>query len=263
MLKTRLVEFTVAGCLTLALGVPAAGFAAPPSSLKSPLLVQNHTDTQGRQSQKRIDKISSDTDDALQSYLTTMQRIDRLKAYNKQISKLIQSQQQNEASIKRQMEQLGTEEKEVTPLMLNMIDALKKFVKLDLPFHRQKRLDKVSKLSKLMDDSDVTIAEKFRQIMHAYQDEIDNGHNIETYRGSLDSNGKKRTVQFVRVGRVALMYQTLDGSETGYWNTLKNSWTVDNDLRHKFSNAVDVAQKSGAPQLIVAPVPAPETAEAQ
>ena len=38
---------------------------------------------------------------------------------------------------------------------------------------------------------------------------------IEAYRDSLESEGVKRTVDFVRVGRVGLYYQSLDGARAG------------------------------------------------
>lgn len=263
MLKTRLVEFMVSGCLAIALGLPAISNAAPPTSLNGPLLVQNQTNEQSKQSQNKIDKLASQTQDALQDYLTTMQQIDRLKAYNAQISKLIQSQEQQMAQMKQSMEQLGSEAKEITPLMLHMIDALGQFVKLDLPFNKQQRLQKVQDLRDMMDSADVTIAEKFRQIMTAYQDEINYGRTIEAYRGELNTNGHNRTVNFVRIGRLALVYQTLDQTETGYWNKNKNTWTVNNDLAAQVTTALNVARKQGQPSLITVPVPAPVSAAAE
>lgn len=264
MPKTRLAGFVaVVGSLAFTLGLSAAAFASPSSSIKAPLLVQAQTNKQAKRSQNKIDKLASQKDAALQSYLTTLQQTERLNAYNKQITKLIKSQKQSVVKIKQQMKRLGTEEKEVTPLMLHMIDGLKKFVKADMPFHRQKRLADVDKLADMMDDSDVSIAEKFRHIMGAYQDQVDYGNTVKAYRDKLTAEGSTRTVQFVRIGRVALMYQTLDGSETGYWNRNTGSWKVDNGLRDQFNTALGVAQKSGAPQLIVAPVSAPQTAEAE
>jgi hypothetical protein len=263
MPKTRLVEIAAAGCLALALGAPATTFAAPPSSLNAPLMVQNKTNKQAKKSQDKIDKLADKKTSALQDYLTTMTKIDRLKAYNSQLSKLIQSQQQQIASKQNQLKNLGTEAKEVTPLMLKMISTLGQFVQNDLPYKRQQRLKHVKKLSHIMDSSDVSLAEKFRQITDSYMNEITNGNKIGTYRGSLNTNGESRTVDFLRIGRVALMYQTLDGSETGFYNRQKKQWVVDNDLSDQVSRGLAIARKAHAPGLLVAPVPAPKPAEAK
>ena len=72
-----------------------------------------------------------------------------------------------------------------------------------------------------MDRADVTISEKYRRIVEAYQVEMDYGRTIEAYEGKLGDGADARTVQFLRVGRVALLYQTLDGKETGYWDAEK------------------------------------------
>ena len=70
----------------------------------------------------------------------------------------------------------------------------------------------------MMSRADVTISEKYRRILEAYQVELDYGRTLEAYEGKLGSGDDARTVQFLRVGRVALLYQTLDGKETGYWD---------------------------------------------
>ena len=83
-----------------------------------------------------------------------------------------------------------------------------------------------------MDRADVTISEKYRRIVEAYQVEMDYGRTIEAYEGELASEGgDPRTVQFLRVGRVTLLYQTLDGRETGYWDADRKAWVVDDRLR--------------------------------
>jgi len=66
----------------------------------------------------------------------------------------------------------------------------------------------------MMPRADVTVSEKYRRIVEAYQLEMEYGRTIEAYRGERDG----KTVDFLRVGRVGLMYQSPDGKETGYWD---------------------------------------------
>jgi hypothetical protein len=88
---------------------------------------------------------------------------------------------------------------------------------------------------------------------------MDYGRTIEAYEGELPSEGSDpRTVQFLRVGRVTLLYQTLDGHETGYWDVDQKRWVVDDQYAHSFEEGVAVAKKARAPEMLVVPVPAPQ-----
>jgi hypothetical protein len=113
----------------------------------------------------------------------------------------------------------------------------------------------------MMDRADVTISEKFRRIVEAYQVEMDYGRTIEAYEAKLGDGADARTVQFLRVGRAALLYQTLDGRETGYWDASAKSWVVDDSYGHSFKEGLAVARKTRAPEMLILPVPAPKEAK--
>ena len=83
------------------------------------------------------------------------------------------------------------------------------------------------------------------------------GRTIESYRGGKD--GKE--VDFLRVGRVALLYQTFDQDETGYWDKDSKSWIVNNDYKTAVRDGLRVAKKQAAPALMNLPIPAPEEAK--
>ena len=57
---------------------------------------------------------------------------------------------------------------------------------------------------------------------------------------------------------MSLLYQTMDGKETGYWDADKKAWVVDNDYAHAFKEGTHVAKKLGAPDILIAPIPAPK-----
>jgi hypothetical protein len=103
----------------------------------------------------------------------------------------------------------------------------------------------------------VTGAEKYRQIMEAYQIETEFGRTIEAYRGTIDLEGRETTVDFLRFGRIALVYQSLDETESGAWNQMTRSWMpLDTDYRSSIRNGLRIARKQSAPDLIRLPLPA-------
>jgi hypothetical protein len=105
----------------------------------------------------------------------------------------------------------------------------------------------------------VTSAEKFRRVLEAYQVEGDYGRTIEAYRANLSIDGVERPVDFLRLGRIALFYQTLDGSQTGMLNQESNSWEeLPDEYDLPVRDGLRVARKEAAPNLLALPVPAPE-----
>ena len=122
----------------------------------------------------------------------------------------------------------------------------------------EERKERVARLRVIMDESDITVSEKFRQIMDAYQIETSFGSDIEAYTGFLDIDGETRQVDFLRIGRTSLTYQTPDQNETGFWNKETKQWE---DLPRKYTDYVKeglrIAKKQITPDLIQLPIEAP------
>ena len=58
-------------------------------------------------------------------------------------------------------------------------------------------------------------SEKFRRLMEAYQIEMEYGRTMSSYKQTLADG---REAEMVRLGRVTLLYRTVEGGETGYWD---------------------------------------------
>ncbi len=208
--------------------------------------------------QKRIDGVSDETDDLLSQYRTTLKQIDAIDLYNNQMRGLVEAQKEELASLEEQLDRVEIVGRSVTPLMLLMIDAVEKFVDLDVPFLIEERRQRVADLRKMMGRPDVTTAEKFRQIMEAYQIENEYGRTIESYRGTLDLGGRETVVDFLRFGRIALVYQSLDETESGVWDKQNRKWEpLDASHRSSIRQGLRIARKQAAPDLITLPLPAP------
>ena len=212
-------------------------------------------------SQVRIDQLSQETDEASVVYRTTLQRIDALRSYNYQLSQLIASQDAEMAALHGEIDGVELVAREVTPFMLAMIEALENFVQLDVPFLPDERARRIADLRDVMGRADVTDSERYRRISEAYQIENEYGRTIEAYQGELDLDGQKRQVDFLRVGRVALLYQTLDGAKTGVWDHRGGGWTEASESRSAVRKGLRMARKQMAPDLLKLPVPSPEVAK--
>lgn len=211
-------------------------------------------------SQAKVDKLSDDTNELLSRYRATIEELESLRVYNGQLKTLVDAQQAEIDSLREQIDNVTNIARELTPLMAKMLDALEQFVALDVPFLKKERAERIAKLRAMMERADVTNAEKYRRILEAYQIENDYGRTIEQYKGELTAGGETRTVNFLRIGRVALIYQTLDEKESGVWDQTAGKWTqLPGTYRTALRKGFRIARKQAAPDLLRVPVPAPRS----
>lgn len=236
---------------------------ATPSAAQTEMLgqiieEQAETEAIAQASQIRIAQLDDEATELLNEYRQVIAETDNLSTYNEQLAAQVQSQEDEINAMLRQLEQIETTSSEVMPMMQRMIDTLEKFIELDTPFLLDERRARVENLRTLMRRADVSVSEKYRRIVEAYGVEMEYGRTLESYRGDIDADGGARTVDFLRVGRVALLYQTLDGSETGYWNADAGSWVVDNGYRSGVRDGLRIAKQQAAPDLMILPVNSPK-----
>ncbi|PHS68741.1 MAG: hypothetical protein COB23_08530 [Methylophaga sp.] len=223
---------------------------------------QVKTDIAAQKSQQQIDNLADETTQMLVEYREVLRQTDSLRVYNDQLDKLVTSQKKELESIKGQLRNIETTRRDIVPLMLKMIEVMAQFVALDLPFLPEERQSRVIQLQTLMERADVTLAEKYRRILEAYQVETEYGRTIEAYQDELTIDDNTRTVDFLRIGRVSLYYMTLDGQEVGLWDSLSKQWQqLDDEYRPSISQGLKVARKQLPPDLLVLPVKTSEVTE--
>jgi len=230
----------------------------PIEILDDTLFVQRSSDLGSKDSQTIVSNLSDETQDLLGQYRLVLQQIDRLVAYNDYVERLIVDQEAQIIDIRKQLDQFALIERGIVPLMLDSIDTLDKFIDLDVPFLLEERKARVARLRTIMDLSDVTVSEKYRQIMDAYQIETTYGRDIEAYTGLLEIDGESRQVDFLRIGRTSLTYQTPDQEETGFWNKQTGQWEkLPNKYQNYVTQGLRVARKQVTPNLLELPIEAP------
>lgn len=215
---------------------------------------------QAAQAQQEINQIDDATTRLFDEYQVVAKQVEGLKVYNAQLQLQIDDQDRQIENLDRSIDEASIMGVQVAPVMVEMIESLKQFIELDLPFHLDVRRDSVARLEDNLGRSDITSAEKFRQILEVFKIETDYGLNIETYTDTIVISGTELDVNIFRVGRIALIYQTLDEAVTGAWNSQTNSWeTLDSgQYKNSVAQGIRVAKKQAAIDILSLPVAAPQ-----
>lgn len=242
--------------LSTALAILAVSFGGLATETLEPALQEAGKINQSAQmSQKKVDDIADDIQSKIQQFKAVNKEIDGLNVYNGQLRKQIANQVQEMADLNESIDKVSVVERQITPLMMRMIDGIEQFVKLDVPFLPAERENRVKGLREMMDRADIAVSEKFRRVLESYQVEMDYGRSIEAYDGLLEVEGKEREVDFLRIGRLLLIYQTKDGSRSGMWDKESGSW-VKLGAEHKIqiTKGLRMAKKQLAPDMLILPV---------
>ena len=236
-----------------------AAVTATAQVLDRTIETENRINREAAQTQEQIDQVATESEDIVTQYRRVVSETESLRTYNQQMQRIVDNQEAEIRSINEQLETLETTARDVVPLMIEMVDMYRRLVEADIPFRREERLARADRLETMLDASDVTDSEKYRRIVDAYQDELEMGRTTEGYRGELP-NGQQ--VDFLRVGRTMLYYQSLDGRSVGWFNPDSREFeSLPDSYRVNISDGLAIAQNQVAPDLVRLPVPAPKTSE--
>lgn len=232
------------------------GFAS--AQVEESLDIVAGTNRSAASSQKKIDALAQETRALLEEYRRLQDGAEYQQAYTRELEALEQAQRTQIEDLQQQIAEAAVTRQRIVPLMRSMADALEKFVVLDLPFHQEDRINGVLLLKQRLNQTDLSVGEKFRLVLEAYQLEQDYGNKIESWRGPLQRAGEEVSVEYLRVGRVGLYFQLLDGSSSGYWDAQRSEWVdLDPQYNRALTQALLVAKNQTAPQLLQLPMLAP------
>ncbi|MFV0543193.1 MAG: DUF3450 domain-containing protein [Marinicella pacifica] len=222
------------------------------AQLQTAVQVVNETNSQAKQAQDQVNRLNDQTEELLVQYRTVLSEIDSLTVYNQQLEAVVNDQNLQIQSMNDQMAELESTNRAIVPLVIEMVDMLGRMVEADIPFKIKERTNRVVQLENILDDSNVTTSEKYRKVTEAYQIELDYGRSVSTYQGDLESGIK---VNFLQIGRTALLYQTLDEKKSGWYNPQSGSFE---DLPSQYNTAIKegirIAAKQAAPNLVGLPI---------
>ena len=249
-LKTLLAAICIGGSASIAVA----------QSIDPIVEVGEQRTASAKASQAKIDRLADETASLLSDYKTVMKQVDGLKVYNARLERQIANQEKRIRDIDASIAEASVIQRQIPPLVTRMLDGLEQFINLDMPFDLDTRLGNIGAVRANMDRSDVTSAEAFRQVLELYSIELQYGRGIEAYTDTIELGGAEREVDILRIGRVALVYQSTDGAETGAWNKDSQSWEElsAGDYATAVRKGVRIAKKQATIELLNMPVSASE-----
>lgn len=213
--------------------------------------------------QEEINRLANSASSTFEEFKRENDTLEALLVLNAEWRQRIARQEDNIAELDESIANVEIVTREIPLLTQKMLESAEQFIELDYPFHMDDRRTRVQFARDAITNPAVSIAERFRQVLVLYQTENSYGRTIETYPDSIEIGGAVRDVNIVRIGRVALIYQTTDRQVTGAWDKDARAWVElpDGEYRAAVQTAIRVASQLDAPKIIDLPVKAPEIAQ--
>lgn len=213
----------------------------------------------GAKNQDKINNLYEQGQILMGEYRAVVDETENLKVYNDYVAGLVRAQQAEIDSLNEQIQEIENTRKNVVPLMYKMIDTLEAFVKADIPIKQEDRLERVARLRDNMQRADITVSERYRQVLEAYQIEKDMGYLVTSWQGNLTAGGTDRTVDYVSVGRIAWLAQSLDQRNAWVWDNNTKEWkALGDEYLREVTKTIRVARQQSAPALVKLPIFAAE-----
>ncbi|MEM9621942.1 MAG: DUF3450 domain-containing protein [Pseudomonadota bacterium] len=239
-----------------------SGTSATATTLSDIFQAADQMNGAAKRSQAKIDALTEETRKLLSDYKVVLKEIEGLRVYNSQLEKQITNQEKEMSDLAESIDKVTVIERQITPLMLRMIDGLEQFVSLDMPFFMKEREERLNRLRETMDRADVAVSEKFSVVLRAYQIENEYGRTMNTYGDTIVIDGTERKVDILQLGRVALMYQTPDGEETGRFNTVTRAYeAVGDEYQAAVRQGIRMARQQATLDMFSIPVNGAEAAQ--
>ncbi len=247
-------NFSIAKRLMLA-GVTVAVFATPAyAQLDSAMSAAKASTAASSASQERVAQLDDEADSMIREFRAVLQQKDNIALFVDQQDIYLQSQKSEIDSLNKQLGTVETIKQGMVPMMLRMTTEIEDAIKADVPFLLDERMARVDRIKQVLADPDVSPAEQYRQVLNAFKVEVSYGQGLDSYEGAHPTT-PGNVVNFIRFGRVALVYMTKDESELARYNMETGSWdALSGSEALAMRQAIRIAKGEAAPQIVMAPV---------
>ncbi|ADM09356.1 hypothetical protein PB2503_06452 [Parvularcula bermudensis HTCC2503] len=252
MMKSLALMGSAALC-SLALMTPAsAQFRAALNESKAAV-------DEGARSQQRVEELDQQATELLGDYRAAQKQAELLRRFNASRRREVENQLREIEGLEQDVENIEGLQQATLPLLEDMMNTLAAFVEADTPFLQTERMERIERLREVMADSTQTAASRYNLIVEAYQIENEYGRTLDSYKGVVTTDaGEELQVEFLRIGRLALIYKTADNSLLRIYDPKVGSFVdLDRSFMEDVVRGIRIANEQLPPDLMTIPVSAP------
>lgn len=245
--------------------VMLAVLSAPSQAqFRDALGVSEQTARETEASQQRIDQLDDQTATLLNDYRANLKQLEAARRYNASLTRQIEAQQEEIQRLREDIENVEGLQRAMQPLMEDMVARFDDLVSADLPFLVSERAERAARLQSILDNPSMSAAQRYRLIVEAYQIENEYGRTIGAYEGRIGEGENELTGEFLRVGRIALIFKTPDDSVLRIYDPNQGDFVALNrSYLQDVKFGLRMAREQTAPDIFFVPVKPPVQAEAQ
>lgn len=206
--------------------------------------------------QKEADAWSMEKQQVIGEIRQLKTRLEWLSYQNKKYAAYIATEKRAIEELERKDAKMRNLRKGLEPFLDKTIERLAGFVEEDLDFLQEEREQRLSFLKDSVNDYHLSMSEKLQRVLEALNVEAEYGRTIEVETRSLSLAEVGRVeADVLRVGRIAVIYRSLDGKRVGRMNPGTGGWEpVDETFSRAIRDTIEMARQQKSVELVDLPI---------
>ncbi len=208
-----------------------------------------------QKTQKDIEKWSEKKSTLETEYDALVENRKRLAMERDHLAKELESTQKRIANLENQIEAMEKISEQLTPFLYGVYEKVVESVDQRLPFLQVERSERLANLKKTLDDPQIVLGEKFRKIMEALFVEAEYGNTVEVFQEKIFLGDEDVLVNVLRLGRISLLFETLDQTTSGYFDLDENQWkALPQSANRDIRIAMEIGSKRRPADVVTLPL---------
>ncbi len=150
----------------------------------------------------------------------------RLDEQNRSLQERVGAARRSVEDMRSEIQSLRQVSEKLSPYLKQVWTRLKACVDQSLPFDLPRRRRRVARIGRKLDQEDLSIGVRFRELTDALLVEARYGNSVDVGTRRITLDGQPVMVRVLRLGRLALFFLTLDQKTAGTWDPASSSWRV-------------------------------------